>query len=65
MIKDVLLYRCKQTTHTNTTTEENKMILTGKDLVVYRLNKAIKFTFMTIGTLSITLFMMLMGIAFC
>ena len=41
------------------------MILSGKNLVIYRLNKIIKFAFMTVGTLSITLFMALMGIAFC
>lgn len=41
------------------------MILTGKDLVVYRLNKAIKFALMATTTLSITLFAMLMCIAFC
>ena len=41
------------------------MILSGKDLVVYRLNRAVKFAFVTVTTLSITLFMMIMCIAFC
>ena len=41
------------------------MILSGKDLVVYRMNKIVKFAFMAVATLSITLLMMLMGIAFC
>lgn len=41
------------------------MILSGKDLVVYRLNKIAKFAFMATATLSITLFAMLMCIVFC
>jgi hypothetical protein len=41
------------------------MILTGKDLAAYRLNKIAKFALMAAATLSITLFAMLMCIAFC
>lgn len=39
------------------------MILSGKDLVIYKLNKAIKFALMATGTLAFTAFMMLMCIA--
>lgn len=41
------------------------MILSGKDLVVYRLNKIAKFAMMVIATLAMTAFMMLMCIAYC
>lgn len=40
------------------------MILIGKDLVVYKLNKIVKFAFMAIATLTFTAFMMLTCIAF-
>lgn len=38
------------------------MILTGKDLVVYKLNRLAELAFMTIATLTFTAFMMLMCI---
>lgn len=38
------------------------MILTGKDLTVYRLNKIAKFVAMTVGVFTIVFFLMLMCI---
>lgn len=38
------------------------MILTGKDLVVYKLNRLAKFAFMAVATLTFTAFMMIMCI---
>lgn len=39
------------------------MILTGKDLVIYKLNQIVRFGFMIAGTLTFTAFMMLVCIA--
>lgn len=38
------------------------MILSGKNLVIYRLNKIAKFAMMAIGTFTFTAFMMMMCI---
>lgn len=38
------------------------MILSGKKLVAYKLNKIAEFTFMTVGTLAFIAFMMVMCI---
>lgn len=38
------------------------MILSGKNLVVYKLNKIAEFALMAIGTLAFTAFMMMMCI---
>lgn len=62
MMEVMLLYWCQQTT--NTTTEDNNMILSGKNLVVYKLNKVAEFALMAIGTLAFTAFMMMACIIF-
>jgi hypothetical protein len=40
------------------------MIPTGKDLVVYKMNRLARFAFMAVATLTFTAFMMLMCVAF-
>ena len=40
------------------------MILSGKDLIIYRMNKIAKFSLMVASSLTFTAFMMLVWIAY-
>jgi hypothetical protein len=52
-----------KTTHNNM--EEHNMILSGKDLMMYRLNQIKRLALMTASVLAMTAFMMLMVVAYC
>jgi cupin superfamily acireductone dioxygenase involved in methionine salvage len=58
MMKDMIIYRCKE--QHNTTTEEINMILTGKALFNYRMNQIKKFALMFTSVFSVVSFLMLM-----
>lgn len=60
----MILYRRKQTTHT-TQMEENKMILSGKDLFNYRVNQIKTVAAMVGGVVGTISFMMFMFANFC
>lgn len=64
----MLLYWCRQTIttqQTTTQTEENNMILSGKDLFNYRVNQIKTMALMVGGVVGMIGFMMTMFVMYC